>query len=164
MDTPATQHKLAEAWFFLTEHLKAWERPELKKRPEVLKFYLSAFLSAARSVTFALQNEAKDQYDSWFRSWLEGLPEEDKKVLRFMNEQRVSEVHQEGAVTIRKQTAVPVKSHPGTQTWVWTYVDELYFEFEGAPLKVIDFCERYLLLLQRLVNDFLEKFNHQRRD
>src|SRR5262245_24390515 len=93
MDIPATHRKLDEAWFFLTEHLKTWERPDLQSKPGVLEFYLSAFLSAAHSVTFALKKEAKDQYNSWWNPWREGLPAEDKKLLKFMNDQRVSEVH-----------------------------------------------------------------------
>jgi hypothetical protein len=58
----ATQRKLREAQFFLRK-LHEESRRLARNDPEESAFYLSAFLSAARSVTFALQAEEKEKYD-----------------------------------------------------------------------------------------------------
>ena len=84
---PATRKKLREARFFL-EKLRD-EVKSIPRDPELFEFYLSAFLSAGRSVTFVLQAEEKDKYDTWYRSWVQALPPEDRQVLALMNEQRV---------------------------------------------------------------------------
>lgn len=59
----ATQKKLREARFFLG-FLRRRDRVTPPEREE-FEFYLSAFLSAARSVTFALENEEAAKYKEW---------------------------------------------------------------------------------------------------
>ena len=48
-------------------------------------FELSAFLSAARSITFVLQSESKEAYDAWFPNWCDGLKTEERALLKSMN-------------------------------------------------------------------------------
>ena len=57
----ATQKKLGEAQFFFYRLLNEAQKP-VRSEPEIFEFYLSAFLSAARSVTFVLQYEEKTKY------------------------------------------------------------------------------------------------------
>ncbi len=53
----AAQKKLREAWFFLS-HLETENRRAVRNEPEAFDHFMSAFVSAARSVTFALQVES----------------------------------------------------------------------------------------------------------
>ena len=52
----ATQKKLREARFFV-RLLNQVSQEAVRNEPEAFEFYLSAFLLAARSTTFALQYE-----------------------------------------------------------------------------------------------------------
>jgi hypothetical protein len=54
---PRTEAKLREAQFFLEQLASIQGQSIRRKDPEHFAFYLSAFLSAARSVTLALQND-----------------------------------------------------------------------------------------------------------
>ena len=83
----ATQGKLREAQFFLG-HLVNEGQELLCNEPQAFGFYLSAFLSAARSVTFALQYEEKAKYDEWFPQWFGSLSGEDQNLARFLKDQR----------------------------------------------------------------------------
>jgi hypothetical protein len=56
--------------------------------PEILDFHLSAFLSAARSVTFVLQVEEKDKYDSWFPDWFAKRTASERHALDLIKTQR----------------------------------------------------------------------------
>jgi hypothetical protein len=97
---PVTERKLREARFFLR---KLQEKAQaVVGDPEEFGFYLSALLSAGRSVTFALQVENKDGYDAWFPVWFEKQNQQDQDLFKFMNNQRVKEVHQ-GAADVDKQ-------------------------------------------------------------
>jgi hypothetical protein len=64
----ATERTLSEAQFFL-QCLRAESTKPVRNEPEAFSFYLSALLSAARSVTFALQFEEKEKDDAWFPEW-----------------------------------------------------------------------------------------------
>ena len=51
--------------------------------------YLSAFLSAGRSVTLALQREEKDKYDAWFNDWKrDKCTENERELMDHMVRQR----------------------------------------------------------------------------
>lgn len=89
-----TQQKLAEAHFFLRkldehyysdlEHLLAQEPSE-----PVFAFYLSAFLSAARSVTWVMRSECGKVpgWEEWYAS--QELAESERALLRLFNDLRV---------------------------------------------------------------------------
>ena len=63
-----TLKKLREAEFFYSA-MNAEAARIMKPDPEAIEFYLSAFVTAARTVTLALQKEHKAQYDEWFPNW-----------------------------------------------------------------------------------------------
>jgi hypothetical protein len=83
----ATQKKLRETQFFLRLLFNA-DQEVVRTEPEAFEFYLNAFLSAARSVTFALQYEERDKYEEWFPDWGNNLSEEDRQLLDFLKKQR----------------------------------------------------------------------------
>ncbi len=165
---PKTLKKIREARFFLARLREAKGSVRLDK--EDFDFYLSAFLSAGRSVTFALQAEQKGPYDAWYPSWEQSLSERDCEVLRFMNSQRVAELKREGAEVYPVIEYVPVtelglgnQSHPAYGITCWgppgvpppTFGRKAhYFETGGTRREVIETCERYLELLEQLAREF----------
>lgn len=167
----ATQRKLREAQFFLG-HLVNEAQKAVRNEPEAFGFYLSAFLSAARSVTFALQYEEKSKYDEWFPGWSENLSAEDQNLLKFLNDQRNYEQKRGGAdVTViweyvrvtQVRTGCP--THPG-YGFHWfgppgtppppVGIPVHLFESSRGDQEVTLACQRYLGLLARLVEDFVQ--------
>lgn len=63
----AAQRKLREARFFF-QHL-AGERHRHDAVPEGFRFYFSAFIGAARSVTWAMKSEEPERYAAWEPLW-----------------------------------------------------------------------------------------------
>jgi len=124
---PETARKLREARFFLG-HMQAEERKPIRQAPEAFPFYLSAFLSAARSITFVLQAElgGEERYRPLFDKWLNGRDEDERDLLKFMNDQRRAEVHILGSDTTRETEEVPIHLiaigkpfHPAQQFSYW---------------------------------------------
>jgi hypothetical protein len=170
----ATQKKLREARFFLRK-LQEESRRATRNDPEESAFYLSAFLSAARSVTFALQVEAKDKYDKWFPGWQVAQSQEGQELLGYMNKQRVAEVHQGGSAHLSAEPDwIPVTEfrrdqhgHPAYGIH-WTTmpgaeppkigVPVLLFVKDGDERRVIEACRAYQVILERLVRDFLKTY------
>ena len=166
---PDTQGKLREARLFLN---KLIEEDGVLLPPaetsETFLHHLSAFLSAARSVTYVLQAEQKHLYDAWFDSWKDSLPDKGA-LLRFFNNQRIQEIHRTGAGVTSTIEDVPatkfapkpgdfpagihISAPPGTPI---TTVEQtvLFFEIDGALEEVPHACGRYLAILARLVTEF----------
>lgn len=170
---PATQKKLRETYFFLG-HLREKARA-FRLDTEEFEFFLSAFLSAARSVTFALQAEEKEKYDVWFPQWLESRGEEDHELLKFMKDQRNAEQKQAGAEVSVTMEYVPVtevrmdnRGHPAYYGFFWSGVPGTppprigrhvhHFELGGSAVEAVEACERYAALLKGLVQDFTNAY------
>lgn len=135
-------------------------------------YYLSAFLSAARSVTFVLQVEDKEGYDRIFPPWRDSLPQQDRDLLDTMNQFRKAEVHLKG-VTLTPTTAlIPLKEgrpgefEPMVLDWKWLMEAQQRgvptegwgmvvlvprFNVSGQPAEVIATCQRYVALLADLL-------------
>jgi len=167
---PETDRKLREAAFFL-RLLTIEEGSTVLNDHDAFGFYLSAFLSAARSVTWVLQKEAgvgQDIYDPWYTAWEARQSPDHRDLLTFMNKQRVAEIHKLGATTTSAIEMVAVSTvsrgarpnHPAYGfTWssppgvpeatvgIVTYM----FEQRG---NVVQVCSRYLGVLVELVRDF----------
>jgi hypothetical protein len=90
-----TCKKLCEAEFFLGQ-LIAENSRVMNRQPEVADFYLSAFFTAARSVTFILRIENPDEYEMRSRNWFARLSAEDRDLVDFFSNQR-NTVQKEGA-------------------------------------------------------------------
>lgn len=182
METPRANYKLGEVGFFL-KHLKTEQQRVPNQHPEALGYYLSAFLNAAYSVTGLLELEVKDQlkqagepktkYDTWCEDWRANLSKGDRDVWDSMRNQRVKEVHLRGADTARKQKAIPAESVSGVSvfgpvptegeiasaktaglsTRPSVSVPEWYLKVNGQPSQVVQLCEQYVGLLDRLLKD-----------
>jgi hypothetical protein len=169
----ATQKKLREALFFFEELSKAG-RKVIRNDPEVFSHFLSAFLSAARSVTFALQREEKEKYDAWFSRWFDELAEEDRQLFGLFVQQRNQNEKRGSAdvdVVIEFIPLINVRQdrqgHPAYGLhWFGppgvpppeVGVSTSYFEFNGSQLEVTLACDRYVRLLERLVADFIHSY------
>jgi hypothetical protein len=175
--TEAAKKKLGETLFFLRllinhrEHIMGGE-------PHAFLYYLSAFLSAGRSVTFALQAEEKTKYDAWFPSWYSNnCTEEERELLKSMNDQRVEEVKKRGATIRVEMEAIPMvelrradieRQHPA-YGFQWFSPPQVlgfpgspeakrpmhYFQLGKNKADVIATCKRYVKLLDRLVQEFV---------
>ena len=169
MSVPKTRQKLREAEFFFNQMLDNIETYPFGS--EEFGFYLSAFLSAGRSVTFVLQYEEPDLYGEWFDGWKLALSEDDQSLLKFMNEQRVAEVHCEGAAVqvevkfvrlFELKTKSQSSPYYGFQWFGPPGVEPPtvgkgvpYFETGGGTKEeAIETCKRYRDILRRLVGDF----------
>jgi hypothetical protein len=115
--------KLDEARFFLS-HLQAYRSAATsgnprKPNPEPFAYYLSAFISAARSVTWVLQAEQKEKYDAWLAGWEDrrrgwakdhGVDDIDSW-LKLTNDMRLEAVKREGQVKTRSEIEmIPIAS------------------------------------------------------
>jgi hypothetical protein len=146
----ATQDKLDEARFFLGKlRQKKQNQQQLAPTdPKVFRYYVSAFISAARSVPWALQSEEKEKYDAWIAKWDAKDSTADKELKKLTNELRRDAIHLGGAETtpISEKVALresehPVFGHhfslpPGAEP-PWIKVDVHYFEKNGKKEEVV---------------------------
>jgi hypothetical protein len=113
-----TQMKLGEAQFFYRKMVRESERA----MSEAFGYYLSAFVSAARSVGYRLQNEEKARYDAWYPGWEASLTDEERQRWKFMHKQRTEELKVKGAETELEWEDVPLfeprqdRTHPAYVT------------------------------------------------
>jgi hypothetical protein len=63
-----TKMKLEEAQFFY-RRLNECRKQPLASEPNAFRFFLSAFMQAARIVPWRLQIEEKQKYDAWRPTW-----------------------------------------------------------------------------------------------
>ncbi len=166
MEIPRTKKKLREARFF---YGKMHERASMAfGEHEEFDFLLSAFLSAGRTVTCALQKERSDEYKAFFDTWKKKLPSSEQRLLVFMNDERVSEVHKAGSTRDRQDELIPVWSSycdkcglvtvaapPGLSEPPATVLTPAYFfHIDGAQRNVLSVCKEYLDLLDVLIEEF----------
>jgi hypothetical protein len=163
----ATQRKLREVQFFFG-HLTQERSQVVRNEPEAFGYYLSAFLSAARSVSWALQFEGKDKYDAWFPTWLATRTAQEQRLLTFLKNQRNYEQKRGGAEVAVAWDYIPIfrvpvadprhpahglhwSGPPGTpEPLVGIPVHS--FESATGDHEVIEACRRYFELLPALVH------------
>lgn len=166
-----TQKKLREARFFF-RLLSREVQEAVRTEPEAFEFYLNAFLSSARSVTFALQNEEKDKYDAWSQTWLKNRSEDDQRLINFLKDQRNNAEHRGGADISLVREYVPItevmtddRGHPAYGLhWFGPpetsppqiRLTDHTFEMFGDQKKVTSVCEKHLAILDELVRDFIQ--------
>jgi hypothetical protein len=141
---------------------------------EDFEFYLHAFLSAGRSVTFALQYEVKQEgYRSKFEAWQKTLSDEDQQLLNFFVGQRNVALKRGNADVEAQIEMVPmtvVEMGLGTDprysiSWVGeTEVPQIgrkvhYFE-HATGKQVLSTCTRYFKLLESCVREFDPDFEY----
>src|SRR5271165_1664814 len=95
MELTRVYKKLAEAQFFLRK-LTEQERQMIGDM-EPFNYYLSAFLSAARTVEYRLYHEQAVIYPAWRTKWDASLPPQENTLMKFMADDRNVEVHRSGS-------------------------------------------------------------------
>jgi hypothetical protein len=164
-----THKRLREAEFFLRS-LTSDESEWMEQEPEAGDFYFSAFMSAARQVTFALERAG---YKQWSKDWLAGRPSDDGELHKFFIDQRNKAQH-EGAADLEEVTTADVSlaqflhemsrpGGPGGSTFMSSGTPgasqptftKSEFRFAGRSAHpVAEVCGRYLDLLKQLARDF----------
>ena len=164
---PATKKKLTEAQFFF-DLLSTEGRP--LAYGDHFDFYLSAFLSAGRSVTYVLQKEEKEPYDAWHPDWEQNcISTDEQALLDFMNHQRVSTIHRTGAEFHLSHTEIPMEqflqevTHRGWDVYIHQGVPGTRSPNQIGKVRtfpaldnedVVVTCRKYLDLLCRMVSEF----------
>jgi hypothetical protein len=128
-------------------------------------FFLSAFLSAGRSLDYRLRHISA-QYAPFRAMWDTRLNANEIELIKFLVDDRNLEVHEGGSTRQQAEVRIPVGGtyrdpsgtltvHPGV---FGTPPAELikptyYFDIGGNRLPVLDACDAYIRLLERLVAD-----------
>jgi hypothetical protein len=170
--------KLREAEFFLTKMREQEDRPFGDKEP--FDFYLSAFLSAARSVDYRLRYEQKATYKPWREQWNGAHREEDALIKFFVGDRRI-EVHESGSGRNVKRASIPVRGQysdasgtvqasstplalavaydvaPGERDAL-IMKPAYFFTVEGTERKATDACAEYLALLRQMAAEFMADY------
>jgi hypothetical protein len=166
----ATQRKLREAKFF---YQRLHDLPHPNHEQESFRFYLSAFLSAAISVTDALSFEGKRKYRIWKPKWRKNLTPAENTLEKFVYKLRVDEVHLKGVELAAKLEEIAFNDLLGLQTrspYIQPQVGtperqprpvmvgrlSRYFETEDDRAEVLTVCKLYTAYLDKLVGDFLK--------
>jgi hypothetical protein len=168
------EKKLRETEFFLAKMREQEERAFGDREP--FDFYLSAFLSAARSVDYRLRHEQEAIYGPWRERWNDAHRKEDA-LIKFFVDDRGIEVHESGSGRSVKQERIPVRGHysdasgtvqavstplalavaydvPPSERDAMIWKPAYFFTIEGTERKATDACAEYLALLRRMVEQF----------
>jgi hypothetical protein len=166
MDIVRAHKKLAEAEFFLRK-MGEEERRVGGDHREPFDYYLSAFLSASMSVRGEFryrQNPVRNRaIKAWRAQWEDKLTPEEKKIYKFMRDDRVAEIHHTGSSRRvgHEDIELGIGEHrlpggmhavfgpPGITAVIKTNV--YTFTIAGAKRKVTEACTAYLGLLRRMV-------------
>ncbi len=156
--------KLREAQFFL---MKMSERAQMAfgDRQE-FDFYLSAFLSAARTVDYRLRHEQGAAYRTFRVGWNQNLSAADQQLIKFMVDDRNLEIHESGSARGEQESRISVSrvyedksgkvtvfSPPDTPP-AYIVKPTYFFVVDGQSRSVLECCEMYSQLLKRLVADY----------
>ena len=175
-----TREKLEEAKYFL-EQMQIYVEDRKK-----LKFNLSAFLSAARSVTFIMQSDFKSSpgFSNWYKDKQKEMNKDED--FRFFNGLRVATIHQKSvephkktgigitesvpisdSITIKvidkegntpsEQTSEPKKTKSPKETEVT--VKHLWCFEERPNEELLGLCSKYIQKIEKLVEECEKQFH-----
>jgi hypothetical protein len=168
MDLERIEKKLREARFFFGKMINQESRAFGDKEP--FDFYLSAFLSAGRTVDYRLRHEQATTYPDWRKTWDGTLPAQERELMKFLADDRADEVHRSGSSRAVKEETIPIRGTytdssgtvdvSGTPATLGGSQDALIikpaydFTIDGVDRKATDACREYLELLDRMVAKF----------
>jgi hypothetical protein len=169
---PATQRKLRHAQIAF-QSLQAGAQAIPLDREECVR-QLSDFLSKAYSVVDVLKTETGQVYRGWVNAWWGNCRADEQTLHDFMRKQRRAELHRLGAIVNLAQQEIPYEDYSlrieARRPRRPPAADAMHMPFGpfglGRPTTVqIDIlmlggeevtakCERYLGLLEQMVEDF----------
>ena len=171
-----TQRRLRQARFFYQHLLNP--RHSTKGDPETFRYYFSAFILSARTVTWTLKKEETKKWKAWEPKWAANQTKEEQKLLKITRDLRNIEEKEGGAILTMEFEEVAVNAlveaippdrrlhtaflHaqrrrlPGalTQKTVRAVLPVHYLENEEGKEVVTDLYRRYLDFLENIVKDF----------
>jgi hypothetical protein len=167
--TEATRKKLREAGFFLRQLAKVDKATVNTPEPEAADYYLSAFLSAARAVPWALKMERTNEWDAWNHGWFTAMTDGDGARWDFLVDQRNKVLKQGGPELTHTVTPVSLMEFmrevslqggntyigtgmPGTPQPTFSKIEKTFTARPGQTLAAA--CQPLLDLITRLVDDF----------
>lgn len=152
------------------------------EEPDEFRWNLSAFLSAARSVTFYLQKEfsGEEGFEEWYQAKREAMTADEE--MRFFTEARVNSIHiravspnavhhvgiydsargsdsihidivQEGEVVDTRDSGSPPAEPPAPRPSE-SRTSYFFEDFPTEENEVVGACERHLQKLEELVSDW----------
>ena len=166
-----TQHKAREAEF----HLR--QAKEHYQSDDHFAFYLSAFLSAARSITFHMQKQygKKEGFPEWY--CVEKIKMVADSNLKYLNDARVEDVHRSpvhtgatrsisvglDAILVREgeEDFVETKPEAASEDTVSQPVTLRRFFVGRQDTEVIEFCSAQLVKLISLVAKCEERYPNE---
>jgi hypothetical protein len=167
MNLSQVHKKLAETDFFLGKMREQEERFVGDKDP--FDYYLSAFLSAGRSVDYRLRHEQGALYRPWRATWDAGLSPAENALIKALVDDRTIEAHESGSGrSVGKEGVefgigehrlpggggmVTISGPPGMAPAV-LYRPTYSFNIDGVERKATEACATYLALLRRMVAEF----------
>jgi hypothetical protein len=166
MNVEGAEKKLREARFFLGK-MGEHERMAFTDK-EPYDFYLSAFLSAARTVDLRLRHEQRSIYPAWRNSW-DANNQTQQGLIKFMVAERNIEVHQSGSSRVVKTEnrelglgthtfacgTFEVFGPPWVRPLATIQTPTYNFTIDGTERKATEACGEYLALLERMVATFV---------
>jgi hypothetical protein len=127
LDLSQVRKKLAEAGFFLR---KCEQEERFFGDKEPFDYYLSAFLSAGRTVDYRLRHEHGTIYKPWRATWDASLTPDENALIEFL----IGDPPGMSPTVVNRQT--------------------YSFTINGTNRRAIEACAAYLALLQRMVDAF----------
>jgi hypothetical protein len=162
------EKKLREARFFLGKMIEQESIAFGEKEP--FDFYLSAFLSAGRTVDYRLRHEHRAIYPTWRDGWNNTLNPTQQGLIKFMIDDRNVEVHESGSSRTVQTEEIKVgvgntySDKSGTLQVMgspWTDPATINkptynFTITGIERKATEACGEYLALLEQMVAGFVK--------
>jgi hypothetical protein len=162
----SVEKKIREAAFFL-QKMKQLEDLAFGDS-ERFDFYLSAFLSAARSIDYRLRHDHSPEYPIWRETWNAQNPQH-QTLLKFMAGDRAAEVHESGSERSVKIVEKPIygsySDASGTLESTGSFLlgttaaainirSYFYDDIDGTRHSATAACGAYLQLLNSLTAAF----------
>jgi hypothetical protein len=173
-----TQRRLRQARFFYQHLLNEHQQTTFRHDPEAFEFYFSAFIQAARSITWTLGNEQADKWKAWKPNWEANRTPEEQKLLDLTNKLRIDEEKRGGASLTKEEEEEEVaieellnlgrrRQHPAYRPYLYTPLGmqeaqpktlrhAYYFTDKEGKKEITALCQRYLNFLEKTVRDFCE--------
>jgi hypothetical protein len=172
MNLDRVKKKLREAEFFLGK-MQDEERERFGPK-EPFEFYLSAFLTASKSVVevfeYLIKTERADANRQWYKGWKtkRGADEHLSNFVKCMADKRDAEVHRKGAghrvkIEQREFPNTHLERSVGAFTLVGAPhgvplghydVNRYYLTVNGSEQLVLEACAKYVEFRRRLVTEF----------
>lgn len=166
MPADFARRKLREAAFFLAEMRRRDGSPRLDMEEE-FGYFLSGFLSAARSVSFVLRKENPARYEGARDLWLTALDPAMRAFVDVMRDQRNAAL-KEGTIAAQQEVeqVSPLKAygkHPISVPIIlpWAFaegatigVTKYVLDVDSIHRPAVEACQDYLAVLELLVSRF----------